>query len=138
MGIFNLFFKSSRVPAAAAEAAASLSHQIGVARHHYSSEGALTEALTSTNVLLFMHGFISYYSAKRGLDSFTHMWAVNVKALEKVFGSELGNRLILGLQDALQGIDQNPVWFDEGFGAARFADSKGLTLLASFLEGMRR
>lgn len=137
MTLFRLFSKTKRIPTAVAEAVASLSHQIHAARKFFPTEHSLEETLKSSNVLLFVHGFISYYAIKHGLNSSTHVWTVTIKTMEDTFSSGLGNTMILALQGALHHPEYNPTWFDEGVGAANYADTKGMTLLASFLQGAR-
>lgn len=137
MSLLGFFSKKDKIPLSVSDASSAITQQLDSARSKYSSKESFEDALASSNVLLFIHGFICYFVTKHGLKRPEQIWAVNVLTLEGSFGRELGTRLILALQRALHEAE-NSRWIDEGGNAARFFDKEKMKLLAAFLEGAAR
>jgi hypothetical protein len=133
VGLLGFFSRQDRIPLAVSDSHQAISPQLAAVRAKYSSEQAFEDALASSSILLFIHGFVCYFAQKHGLGRPEYIWAVNVQAFEEAFGKQLGTRLILGLQRALHEAD-DVQWIEEGEKAARYFDKEKLHLLAAFLE----
>lgn len=123
-----------KIISAVEECVYAIKEQINSVGRRLATKDILDEILLKGIVLAFLHGFAKYYSYKNGIRNEEHIWVVTEQSFSSAFGQKKGATM---LETLLQIFKWQAVrdWVNRGEKAAQFSESKGLELLAGFIEG---